>query len=85
MVKKGWLNTKIKSADYDEVSDIEAKQGFFEKIIYGTGTIMISTPGSDGYELIINRIDNPYELKKELYEFKERMTPRLPSEQNKKE
>jgi membrane protein YdbS with pleckstrin-like domain len=81
IVKKGWLNTTVKSADYNEISDIEAKQGFFERIIYNTGTVMVSTPGSDGYELNLSRIANPYEIKKRLYEIKERITNNPPSKE----
>jgi len=71
VVKRGWLNTSVKSVNYDRITDVGVDQSFFDKIVYGTGTLSISTAGGDGYELELNCVKQPHKLKKMLYELKE--------------
>jgi uncharacterized membrane protein YdbT with pleckstrin-like domain len=71
IVKRGWLNTSIKSVNYDRITDVGVEQSFLDKILYNTGTLSISTAGGDGYELELNCISNPHEMKKNLYDLKE--------------
>lgn len=69
IVKKGWIETNVKTIYYNRITDISVKQSLLERIIK-SGTISISTAGSDGYEAVLWHIDKPYELKKLLYETK---------------
>jgi uncharacterized membrane protein YdbT with pleckstrin-like domain len=69
IVKKGWIETKVKTIYYDRITDISVSQSFLDRLIK-TGTLSISTAGSDGYEAIINHIRKPYEVKNVLYEVK---------------
>lgn len=67
IVKRGWIETKVKTIHYDRITDISVMQSFLDRIIK-TGTLSISTAGSDGYEAIIKHIRKPYEIKNILYE-----------------
>lgn len=67
IVKKGWIETRVKTIYYDRITDISVSQSFLDRIIK-TGTLSISTAGSDGYEAVINHIRKPYEVKNILYE-----------------
>ncbi len=67
IVKKGWIETKVKTIYYDRITDISVSQSFLDRIIK-TGTLSISTAGSDGYEAVIGHIRKPYEVKNVLYE-----------------
>ncbi len=69
IVKRGWLETSIKTIYYNQITDIGVNQSFLERIIK-SGTLSISTAGSDGYEAILYHVKNPYELKKVLYDIK---------------
>lgn len=71
IVKKGWLNTSVKSVDYDRITDVSVDQSFLDKIFYASGTLSISTAGGDGYELTLSCVDEPHELKKMLNDLKE--------------
>lgn len=71
IVKRGWLNTSVKSVNYDRITDVGVEQSFLEKILYDAGTLSVSTAGGDGYELELNCVDRPHELKKSLYDLKE--------------
>ncbi len=67
IVKRGWIETKVKTIYYDRITDISVGQSFLDRIIK-TGTLSISTAGSDGYEAVISHIRKPYEVKNVLYE-----------------
>lgn len=69
IVKRGWIETSIKTIYYSQITDISVNQSFLERII-GSGTISISTAGSDGYEVVLYHIKNPYKMKKILYDIK---------------
>lgn len=71
IVKKGWLNTSVKSVDYDRITDVSVEQSFLDKIFYRSGTLSISTAGGDGYELVLNCVHEPHELKKTLSDLKD--------------
>lgn len=69
LVKKGWIETKVKTIYYNRITDISVSQNILDRIIK-TGTISISTAGSDGYEAVLLHIKNPYQIKKDLYNIK---------------
>lgn len=65
IVKRGWIETKVKTIYYERITDVSVSQSLLERIIK-TGTISISTAGSDGYEAVLWHIKNPYEVKNVL-------------------
>jgi membrane protein YdbS with pleckstrin-like domain len=69
IIKNGWLNTEVKTVHYDQITDISVKQSFFDKIL-GSGTISVSTAGDVGYEIVLNHISRPYEIKRFLGEMR---------------
>ncbi len=62
IVHRGWLSTKTVTVDYSRISDVYVKEGWFEKTISGTGTLVISNSGDN--EIVLDNVDKPYELKK---------------------
>jgi membrane protein YdbS with pleckstrin-like domain len=65
LILKGWLSTHLTSIDYEKITDIHIKQGYFEKRFYKTGSMLIETAGSASH-LVLNHVEDPYGLKKEL-------------------
>ncbi len=61
---RGWLSTDLISIDYDKITDIKVEEPFINKIIYGIGYLYISTASTPN--IILDSIDNPYEVKKIL-------------------
>lgn len=66
VVHKGWLNTCMTSAEYDKITDVSVTEGFVEKIITHSGTLLINTAGTTFHELPLEHVESPYELKKKL-------------------
>jgi membrane protein YdbS with pleckstrin-like domain len=66
IIHQGWLSTRMISVDYDKVTDVSAKQGILEKILFKTGDIFIATAGTNRREVTLTRIQDPYQVKKEL-------------------
>ncbi len=65
MTSEGIFSENFKSSVYYKVTDIGLRQSFFDKIL-NTGTIFINTAGSDGVELLLDRIANPFFVKKNI-------------------
>lgn len=63
IAKKGWIEISTKTVRYDRITDIKLDQSVLERIIK-SGTLSISTAGSDGYEIVLPYAHQPYELKK---------------------
>ncbi len=59
---------KVTSAKHTEIDDMKVQQGFLEKVLFNTGTIKFNTPGSAGFEIILPRVGEPFNMKKTLYE-----------------
>lgn len=70
IVKKGWIETSVKTISYEKITDVSVSQSILDRIIK-SGTLSISTAGSDGYEAVLPNINKPYKLKKSLYDIKE--------------
>lgn len=70
IVHRGWLSTKTVTVDYNRISDVSVKEGWFEKTVSGTGTLTISNSGDN--EVVLDNVDAPYELKKILDRLSER-------------
>lgn len=72
LILKGWLSTHLISIEYDMITDIRVFQPFFEKMIFNTGKIVINTAGTDRPEIILTKIENPYQVKQKLYTLSEK-------------
>ena len=59
--------SKVISAKHSEIDDMIVTQSFFEKIFFNTGTLKFNTPGSAGFEIIMLRVGNPYNVKTEIF------------------
>lgn len=59
---------KVTSAKHTEIDDMKVIQGFFENVLFNTGTIKFNTPGSAGFEIILPRVAAPFAMKRTLYE-----------------
>ncbi len=68
LIHRGWLNRHTTSINYDQVTDVSIIQTFFERILANSGTVRINTAGTGVHEVILNHIENPYEVKKKLGE-----------------
>lgn len=69
LVKKGLFSTKFTSVDYDKITDIHVNEPFWQKF-YKTGDLIVNTAGSDTAEIVLNYIENPYKVKKEIDEIR---------------
>ncbi len=65
LIHRGWLSTDMISVDYDKITDIHVSESFAEKSTK-TGRLKINTSGSGNTEIILDRIESPYEIKKKL-------------------
>lgn len=63
LIHRGWLSTSMISIDYAQITEVEARQAFSEKIMYNSGTISINTAGSSDQEVTLTGIGDPYGLK----------------------
>ena len=66
--RTGLVFAKVTSAKHTEIDDMKVQQGFLEKVLFNTGTIKFNTPGSAGFEIILPRVGEPFNMKKTLYE-----------------
>ena len=64
--KEGLLWQKVVNAKQLEVDDMQVAQGVFERFVFNTGTIKINTAGSTQFEVILTRVQDPYEMKKQI-------------------
>jgi membrane protein YdbS with pleckstrin-like domain len=66
LIHKGWLSTNTTSVDYSKITDIHVREPFLDKIMTKTGVIAINTAGSSNLEILLQHVENPYEVKKIL-------------------
>lgn len=73
LIYRGWLATDLISIDYSKITDIVVDQPIIGKLT-NSGHILLNTASSSALETKqkqkIENIDNPYETKKKLEEFK---------------
>ncbi len=55
----GFLSRRELSTEYRQINDLIVRQDFINKLILGTGTLAITTPGTAGEEFKLLNIDNP--------------------------
>jgi len=70
LVKRGWLNTKLVSINYNRITDVSIKQYLIDRILK-IGSLSVSTAGNDGYRVVLVHIQEPHLLKSRLHDLKE--------------
>ncbi len=70
LIHKGWLSTNLISVDYDKITDIEVQEPFLDRVFYKTGSLLVNTAGTTLREIVLEHIENPYEIKKKLDELR---------------
>lgn len=63
ITETGLLSKNWKHASYSRITDVKFTQNLTERL-YVVGDFLISTPGSDGYELELAGVDDPTELER---------------------
>jgi uncharacterized membrane protein YdbT with pleckstrin-like domain len=71
LIHRGWLSTRTTSIDYTKITDIHVEEPFFDRIITHTGNLKINTAGTTLAEVVLNHVEHPYEIKKELDRLKD--------------
>lgn len=66
LVLRGWLSTHLISVDYDKITDVIVKEPFFQRIFLDTGTLIINTAGTAFPEIVLENVENPYQIKQKL-------------------
>ncbi len=62
---ESFMGTSIISIDYNQITDIEIEQSFFDQF-GGWGTLIINTAGTNAPEIQLPFIDNPQAMKQNL-------------------
>lgn len=70
LIHRGWLSTQTINVTYDKVTDITVVDPFLERIITGSGSLVVNTAGTADKEIVLQHIAAPYELKKKLDEIR---------------
>lgn len=71
MIKEGWLQTKLTSIDYQTLTDVKVVETFTDKLFTKTASILLNTAGADATEGELKYVQNPYEIKKQIYQLAE--------------
>lgn len=66
LIHKGWLSRKLISIEYPKITDVHVIEPFIDRVILGSGDVIINTAGTNTYEVILENVDNPNEVKKKL-------------------
>lgn len=74
LIHKGWLSTRLISADFRQITDIKVFQPFLDKLIYKTGVLKINTAGMEAHPIILFHIEGPYKIKRKLNEIRDSLS-----------
>ena len=72
LMHTGWLSTNLVSVEYSKITDIVVGEPFFERFITRSGYLKINTAGTSSEEIILNHIEEPFEVKKKIDALKDR-------------
>lgn len=64
----GILKKELVSIEFTKITDMKIEQGFWEKILFNSGKIIIETAGKERPELILEKIEDPFLVKKKIDE-----------------
>jgi uncharacterized membrane protein YdbT with pleckstrin-like domain len=70
LVHRGWLSTKMITTEYQKITDVTVHEPFVSKLLFSTGSIEIDTAGTNREDLVLQHVENPYEIKKKLDELR---------------
>lgn len=73
IVRRGWFSINTISIDYDKITDVLVKENFWERILTGSGDVIINTAGINQPEIVLEHIASPNEIKKKIDEIKRNM------------
>lgn len=73
LVYRGWLSTSLISINYENITDVTVRERFFEKLITGTGDVVIDTAGTSDFEVVLVSIAAPYEVCKKLENIRDKI------------
>lgn len=72
----GWLNRGAKSVSLDRIQEVTYHRGFFERVLWGTGTFVVETAATEGTMSLPHVADaDPFRV---LLEAQVRMGGRVP-------
>lgn len=71
LIHRGWLSTHAIGIDYEKITDVLVSSPLIDRLLTGTGHLVINTAGTDEYEILLRHVEYPYELKKRLDALKE--------------
>lgn len=74
LVHRGWLSTRLISADFYQITDTKVHQPFVDKVIYRTGILKINTAGMEAHPIILSHIESPYKVKRKLNEIRDSLS-----------
>lgn len=66
LIHNGWLSRKLISIEYPKITDVHVIEPFIDRVILGSGDVVINTASTNTYEVILENVDNPNEVKKKL-------------------
>jgi uncharacterized membrane protein YdbT with pleckstrin-like domain len=66
---QGILNTRRTEVRMADIRTVHVEQSFMERILR-TGSIMISSAGSDGYEIEVHGMPNPAKVRRLIDQFR---------------
>lgn len=65
-LERGWLSKNKTFIAYGNIRSINVQQTFLQRIWFKIGRLSIASAGTGGYEISINGIPDPHELKKRI-------------------
>jgi uncharacterized membrane protein YdbT with pleckstrin-like domain len=70
LIHKGWLSTKLISTEYQKITDVTVRESFLNRVFFRAGSIMVNTAGTGGEEIVLQNVEQPYQIKKKLDEIR---------------
>jgi|GEM_PF-3517641 len=65
-----FLNTHLVEIEFDKLTDIMVKEGFIEKLLFGSGAVLFNSAGTSIQEIAFSHISDPHEVRKKVNEIK---------------
>ncbi|MCX7779051.1 MAG: PH domain-containing protein [Patescibacteria group bacterium] len=65
-----FFHTHLVSINYKDITDLNVRESFFEKIFFDSGNLVINTAGTPQEEIIFLHIAQPHLIKRKIEEIK---------------
>lgn len=72
LIHRGWLSTHTISVDYPKITDVHITEPFLDRVATHTGNAAINTAGTTRDQIVLQHIERPYEVKKQLDALKDK-------------